>query len=189
MSHELHHRLPAGLGKVVFWEFVQNLPLVAGFLFGLDFWQESRGWLALACMLAGSLSGSMLIWATESRIVTGHREPLRVVVTNVVVMVLLMLLAAAYLSARWSSVWTDLVIGLVGGALLGVAQDLVAHSPIGAGHCAALALAFTLGLVGVRLLVANLPIVVNVLIITVVVTVAVWLVDYGPFRASHSVTT
>jgi hypothetical protein len=164
------------------WEFVQNLPPVAGFLLGLAQWRQERLGLAAASVAAGSLLGSFAIWATESRIVAGHREPLRVVVANVVVIAGLMFVLMAYLSAGWSRWWTDLLIGAAGGIVLGVAQDLAARSPVGPGHCAAMALAFALALLGIRGLVDALPLAANVLLITAFATVIIGLIDYGPAR-------
>ena len=165
--------------RVLFWEFIQNLPLVAGFLSGLNFWRQGELGLAIACMVAGSVVGSSIIWATESKIVKGHREPLRVVLTNVVVIAVLMLALTAYLAAAWSQWWMDLVLGMVGGIALCAAQDLAARSPIGWGHCVAMALAFALALVGVRALSVALPVLLNTLVLAVAVTIVIALIDYG----------
>jgi hypothetical protein len=179
---ESSHRSRSDLRRTFFWEFVQNLPLIAGFLLALHFWQQAELWPSLACMVAGSVVGALAIWATEAKIVAGHREPLRVVVTNVVVITLLMVALAAYLSAGWSGWWTDLVAGVLGGIALGVAQDLAAGSPVSLGHAAAFALSFSLGLVGVRVLSATLPLGANVLIVTAIVTALICLMDYGTPR-------
>jgi hypothetical protein len=172
--------------RSVFWEFVQNLPLIAGFVWGLDLWQHHRPAGAMACMAAGSVIGSLAIWATEARIVHGHREPLRVVLTNIAVIALLMLVLTAYLSAPWSRWWLDVVLGAAAGLALGAAQDLAAGSPIGIRHCAALGLSFTLGLVGVRLLAVSLPPLWSILTITTAVTVIIAVMDYGPPLARES---
>ena len=166
------------LVPLFFWEFVQNLPLIAGFLAGLHFWRGERPWLAGACLLGGSVVGSLLIWATESQMVEGHREPLRAVLVNVAVMAALMFVVVLYLAAGWSRWWTDLLVGGLVGMVLGIVQDLAARSPVGLRHCAAFALSFALGLAGVRLLAANLPLLINVLVITGVVTGGITLMDY-----------
>jgi hypothetical protein len=174
-----------GLLRALAWEFVQNLPLVAGFLLGLDLWQRHRPLLAVACIVVGSVLGSLAIWATESRIVAGHREPVQVVVTNVVVIAGLMFVLILYLSALWSRWWTDLLFGVAGGVLLGAAQDLAARSPIGVVHCAAMALAFALALVAIRLLSGALPLAANVLAITAFATLVIGSMDYGTLGAER----
>lgn len=162
-----------------FWESVQNAPLVAGFLLGLRLWQSGQPGGAVLFVVGGSLLGALVIWATEARIVAGHREPLRAVLVNVAVMSALMLAVVAYLSAAWSRWWTDLLAGALVGLALGAAQDLAARSPVGLRHGAAFALAFALGLLGVRLLAAACPFLVSLLLITSVVTAAISWLDYG----------
>jgi hypothetical protein len=93
-------------------------------------------------------------------------------------MVLLMLVLAAYLSATWSRWWTDLLVGLVGGSALAIAQDLAAKTPIGVVHSLAMAVSLALALIGVRLLSLAFPVMVNVLVITVAVTVVICWLDY-----------
>jgi uncharacterized membrane protein len=182
-----HSQLAAGrFWKAIVWELVQNLPLIAGFVLSLHLWQRDKLAWALVCMIAGSALGSLAIWATEAQIVPGHHEPLRVVVTNVVMFAGLMVIVAAYLSTAWSRWWLDLVLGVIVGAVLGAAQDLAARSPIGLGHCMALGLSFALGLMGVRLLTTSLPLAWSILIITVVLTVAIVAMDYGAIWSGKS---
>jgi hypothetical protein len=164
------------------WEFVQNLPLVGGFLLGLDFWQRGRLGVAIAFMVVGSVTGSAMIWATESRIVKGHREPIQVVVTNVLAMSSLMILLTMYMSSQWSGWWSDLLIGFMGGVGLGAIQSLAIKSPVSLGHCMAFALSFALGLVGIRVLAATVSVGANILVVTTVVTAVITIVDYGPSR-------
>ena len=185
---ESSHLSISDFGRAFFWEFVQNLPIIAGFLLALDLWQRAKPLPALACMAAGSVTGSLLIWATEARIVAGHREPLRVVMTNMAGIALLMLVLAAYLSAGWSRWWTDLVAGLFGGIALGLAQDLAAGSRDSWGHAAAFALAFSLGLAGVRILSAVLPLATSVLVVTATVTALICMMDYGLPRIERGAT-
>jgi hypothetical protein len=165
--------------RVLFWESVQNVPLITGFLLGLRLWQQGNLWIAVGCIISGGVAGSLAIWVTESKIVEGHREPPQVVLVNILVFSLSMFALAVYLSTDWSRWWTDLFLGSMTGAVVGAAQDLAAGSPVGWGHCAALAASFALGLAGVRMLVSTLPVVVVVLLLTVAVTIAICLVDYA----------
>jgi hypothetical protein len=155
----------------------------------LDLWQQARPLPSLACMVVGSVTGSLVIWATEARIVAGHREPLRVVVTNVAGIAFLMLVLVVYLSAGWSRWWTDLVAGLLGGIALGAAQDLAAGSPVSLCHVTAFALSFSLGLVGARILSSALPLGATILVVTTAVTVLICLMDYGLPRTERGATS
>jgi len=168
--------------RAFFWEFVQNLPLVGGFLSGLDFWKQGKLGLAITCMIAGSVVGSLVIWATESRIVKGHHEPTQAVVVNILAMGSLMLLLTVYMSSQWSGWWSDLPAGFIGGIGLGVIQSLAIKSPVSFGHCMAFALSFALGLVGVRVLVAAISVSANILVVTTVVTAVITTIDYTPSR-------
>lgn len=167
--------------RAFFWEFTQNLPLVGGFLASRDVWQQGNPGAAIACMAAGSVLGSLAIWATESRIVKGHREPMQIVVANILAITLLMFLLTVYMSSRWSGWGSDLFFGFVGGASFGLMQSLVAKSPVGLGHCMAFALAFALGLMGVRVLTAIMPLGINIVVIAAAVTVVITAIDYGSF--------
>lgn len=174
--------------QAFFWEFVQNLPLVIGFAVALELWQQRRGLGAVAVMLGGSTLGALTIRATEAKIVAGHREPWRVVMVNILVMTTLMLAIIAYLQTGWSNWATDIVGGIGAGIVLGIAQSLAAGEPIGIRHCLAFACAFPPALIGTRqLFAAQLPILVNVLIITAGVTFIITLLDYGPLSFKREV--
>ncbi len=167
--------------RVFFWEFIQNLPLLAGFMMALHFWPQGRPGVAAACLLAGGIVGSFVIRLTESRIVKGHREPWRVVITNIVIITFLMFIFSIYLLASWSRWWTDLLIGLVGGSGLRAAQNLALRSPLNPGRCLFFGLSCALTFVGVRLFSTNLPIWLGVLAVTAVATAAIVLTGYGPW--------
>jgi hypothetical protein len=169
--------------KAILWEFVQNLPLIAGFIAALALWQQGDWWVAIICMVAGSTVGALVIRFTESKIVKGRHEPWRVTVTNIVVMTVLTFVLVIYLSTHWSSWKTDLLFGALAGVGIAVAQDLAAGDRIGIRHCAALGLSAPLALIGVRVLSANLPVFVNIPIITTVATLIIGLVDYGPLSS------
>ncbi len=171
--------------SIVFWEFVQNLPLVTGFVLALRLWQQGLEAAAIVCAVAGSLTGAWLISVTESKIVQGHREPWRVVIANTATMSILIVLLVLYLSARWSNWQTDLVGGLLAGAGLGVIQAWAAGERIGVRHCIALACATPPALILLRTLTTSQPPVVNVLGITLIATLIVVLIDYSSrFRST-----
>jgi len=167
------------------WEFVQNLPLVAGFVVALELGRQGEWGAAIAGVAAGGVAGAVVIRITEPRIVAGHREPWRVTAANAIAMTVLMAALVAYLSASWSGWATDLLVGALAGVALAMVQDLAAGESIGARHCIALGSAGPLALIGIRALVATLPLLVNVLVITVVLTLIVALIDYGPLAATQ----
>jgi hypothetical protein len=166
--------------KIVFWESAQNLPIIAGFIAALTLWQQSRWGSAIACIVTGSAIGALIIRITESKIVESRRESWRVTISNIAVMSVLAFVLIIYLSAQWSSWQTDLLFGALAGFGLAVAQDLAARERIGIRHGIALGFAVFIILTGVRVLVAALPILANVLIITAVITLIISLIDYGP---------
>jgi hypothetical protein len=115
---------------VMFLETIQNIPLVAGFLAGAWFWRQNT-LLVGVCVLGGSVLSALSMIPTESKIFEGHRESASAIVANIVTFSVLMVVFIAYLNAGWSSWWTDIVAGLVAGAVLGTAQDLAAKERIG----------------------------------------------------------
>jgi hypothetical protein len=176
--------------RVIFWEFVQNLPLVIGFVLAFQFWKQGQWSGVLAAVIGSSFIGPLTIRATEpKKIDLNHRPPLRVLVTNILVMALLMTGLIAYLLAPWSNWMTDVLIGVLAASLLGTAQSLAAKEPISLRHCAAFAFAFPLALISFRILLAFArPAWENILIITILITLIISVVDYGPpyFRRARS---
>ncbi len=170
----------ANAWRVVGWEFVQNLPFVGGFVAALRLWSGGRIAVALACAVGGSVVGALLIRLTEGRIVTGHREPWRVVALNGLAGSLLTVALAAYHAVPWAGWASDLLLGAAAGGLLAVGQDLVGGERIGVGHALALAGAGALTLLAVRTLVAVLPALVSVGVVTAAMTLLIVLVDYVP---------
>ncbi|WP_420628839.1 hypothetical protein [Candidatus Leptofilum sp.] len=171
--------------QILTWEFIQNLPLVAGLILALQFWRQEQWGTAVATIMAGSIIGSLLIRFTEAKIVTKRREPISVTITNIIVMSLLMLAVVAYVNASWSNWQVDLIVGALGGALLSAAQNLAAKKRIGVKHMLAFVFAFSVALIVIRTLVDILPTVATILLITIIVTVVISLVDYDLLR-SHT---
>lgn len=171
--------------EAMFWEFLQNVPLVAGFILSLHFGGRGQWPAAVACLVGGSVAGALVIATTESKKVDGHREPPAVMLANAAVMSLLALGLTLYLLADWSN-WR---IDLLGGGLVAVAlsavQSKAAKEPIGLGHTVAFALAFPLALIAIRFFTTFLPPWVTIVIITTLVTVIITVIDYGPIDVSR----
>ncbi len=140
--------------NAVFWEFIQNGPVVVLFVIAVWTWARGRKMLAIVCALTGAVIGSLIIRFTEP-VATGYQEPIEVTAVNVVTMSLLQVLFAVYLGteANWSNRKTDLLLGAIAGLCLAVAQGLASRGspPIAVVvHSVALALVGGLVLIGLR---------------------------------------
>jgi hypothetical protein len=166
--------------NALFWEFIQNLPIVAGFVTALASWQQERRWIGIACVVSGCVSGALVIRFTEAKIVKERQEAWRVTIMNIVVMSTLALILVIYLWADWSSWKTDLPLGMLAGIGVAMAQDLAAGDRIGVRHCIALGVAVPIALAGTRTLIAALPTLPGILAITVLGTLVIGSIDYGP---------
>ncbi len=170
-----------GFLRIILWEYLQNLPILAGFVLGFDLWQGDREWAAVACLVAGALTGSILIALTEARKVAGHKEPLAVVIMNIIVMAVIMFALVVYLAAAWSGWPTDLAVGALGGAGLGIAQGLAAKKRVDLRHCAALSLSSALVLPGLHwFLDMGWPVWSRALSMTLLATLIISAIDYWP---------
>ena len=127
------------------------------------------------------VTGALTIAATESRKVEGHHEPVAVIFANIIGMTLLSCGAIIYFSAPWSTWLTDLIIGILAGVFLGIAQSLAAKEPIDIRHCIALGIACPVILILLReFFRAGLPILANIAIITTLMTLIIFFIDYPP---------
>lgn len=169
-----------------FWEFIQNLPLVAGLMLALQWWQASLLVSSITAMISGSLLGAVLIRLTENYIVdedqaglVGNREPISVTLTNIVVMFGLMLILTIYLTAEWSNLITDVPLGALIGFALSASQSKAAGRPIGGRHTLAFTAAFPIALIALRTLSTALPVILSILLLTLIVTLIITYIDYG----------
>lgn len=117
--------------KRMLWELAQNVPLIAGFLVSFHFWEQGQWAAALGCMVLGSAMAAVVIAITEPLIFPGHKETGRAMVGNVLAFSGLMVAGSFYLSAAWSSWWTDLVAGLAVAVALALAQEAAARERFG----------------------------------------------------------
>lgn len=174
-------------GMKFFWEFIQNLPLVAGLILAIQLWQEGLMVTTLAAMITGSILGALLIRLTELRIIGGHQsgglqeeqEPVAVTAMNAALMFLFMLILTVYLTAGWSSIATDLLAGSLIGLMLSAGQSLAAGRAVGWRHSLAFTAAFPASIITIRLLTAILPLFITILFITTIVTLIITVIDYG----------
>lgn len=174
------------------WEFVQNLPLVAGLMFALQLWQETGIAPAIAAIISGTVLGVAVIRLTEEKIVgqnraglQGSREPITVTLTNFVLMAVIMMALTLYLTAAWSNTLTDLFAGGIIGVILSVGQSGAAGRSIGWRHTLAFVIAFPVALITIRVFSAVLPLILAIILITTIVTFVITYLDYGQLSATE----
>jgi hypothetical protein len=109
--------------NAVFWEFVQNAPMLVVFVAVVWLWAKDRRRDAVMWSVINAVIGSLLIRYTEP-LISGYHEPWSITVVNIVAFGGLQVLFAAYLGAenRWSSWKTDALFGGLAGVGLALAQ-------------------------------------------------------------------
>jgi peptidoglycan/LPS O-acetylase OafA/YrhL len=134
-------------------------------------------------VVLGNVVGSLFIRATEKNIVAGFEEPWSTVFLNIVTFSAAVLFVVVYSSASYGNWGTDILLGVVLGGVIGAAQGLSTYRRIVVIHCMALICALALILVALRILTTLHP-VASTLLITAIATLAMVLIDYGPFGRS-----
>lgn len=111
--------------NAIFWEFIQNAPVLVLFMAAVWLWAKGRRRDAIVCSVIGAVVGSLLIRFTEP-FISGYHEPWSVTLVNVVAFGGLQVLLAAYLGgeSRWSSWKTDALFGGLAGVGLALAQGV-----------------------------------------------------------------
>ncbi len=111
--------------NAIFWEFIQNAPVLVLFVAAVWLWAKGRRRDAIVCSVIGAVVGSLLIRFTEP-LISGYHEPWSITLVNIVAFGGLQVLFAAYLSAerRWSNWKTDALFGGLAGVGLALAQGV-----------------------------------------------------------------
>ena len=176
-----------GFFRAIFWEVVQNLPLIIFFVVTVWLWARGHRMKAIACLITASVVTSLLIRYTEP-IIHGYHETIAVTIVNVVSLSLLMFLFTMYLGsdAGWSNRKTDLILGGLAGIIFGVAQGLASPDDPLIGiilHSLALGVSAPIVLVCIRSLKGrSLPETLSGgLMITAMMTIVISLLDYSYF--------
>ncbi|HQE92340.1 MAG TPA: hypothetical protein PLH19_06710 [Anaerolineae bacterium] len=136
--------------NAIFWEFMQNVPVLVLFTAALWLWARGRRRDAIVCSAVSAVVGSLLIRFTEP-FISGYHEPWSVTLVNIVAFGGLQVLFAAYLNAesRWSHWKTDALCGGLAGVGLALAQGMAAN---GAPWIGIVLHGLALGLVGALLM-------------------------------------
>lgn len=166
-------------GKIYFWEFFQNFPLLFGFAFALSHAKQGAWWMMGMGALLGSALGALAIWLTEPFIVPGKRESWKVTLTNMVVFFLVAAVMALYFAQNWGATLVDVLLGAFIGFGVGYSQDLAAgERKPGFRHMLALAVAFIPALMAVRFITAHYSPLPASLILNAFITLIIVLIDY-----------
>lgn len=173
--------------NAVFWEFIQNFPVILLFVVAVWLWAKDRRAQAGACAVSSGVIGSLVIRFTEP-MASGYTEPWTITVVNVVTMSLLQLLFVAYLGTEtnWSNWKVDVILGGLAGVSLAVAQGLASQGSPVIGivlHSVALSVGGALVLVGIRKMRGQklLPVLLGAVLLVLVMTLFIGAIDYGYF--------
>jgi len=139
--------------SALFWEALQNAPLIVGLLGGI---RASGSWHQLVWCLAGGLVGAVLIALTEHMIEPGHEEPVERVLGNILLFSLGLLLLVMYLQSEWATWRSDIALSLAIGLVVGLTQTAIAGQPRVDTHMLGLILAGTLALLSIRMILRSL---------------------------------
>ncbi len=85
--------------NAVFWELIQNLPIVLLFVMAVWLWARQRRQDAIICCVVGGVVGALLIRFTEP-IISGYHESWNVTLMNIGVFSLAQVLFTVYLGAE-----------------------------------------------------------------------------------------
>ncbi|MBN2392614.1 MAG: hypothetical protein JXR84_17925 [Anaerolineae bacterium] len=120
-----------GFINAIFWEFIQNAPMLVLFVAVVWLWAKGRRRDAVICSAINAVVGSLLIRYTEP-LISGYHEPWSITVVNIVAFGGLQVLFAAYLGAenRWSSWKTDALSGGLAGVGLALAQGVASEGSL-----------------------------------------------------------
>ncbi|MBN1873820.1 MAG: hypothetical protein JXA33_06290 [Anaerolineae bacterium] len=113
--------------QAIFWEFIQNAPVLILFVAAIWLWAKDRRRDAVLCILVSAIAGALLIRVTEP-LISGYHEPWSITLVNIVTFSILEVLFTAYLSMenRWSNWYTDALLGALAGVGIALAQGLAA---------------------------------------------------------------
>ncbi len=180
--------------NAIFWEFVQNLPVILFFVAAVWLWAQQQRGKALLCVLMGAVTGALVIRFTEP-LATGYEEPWGVTIVNIISFGVLQVPFIVYLSVEthWSSWRTDALLGGLAGVGLAVVQGLASQGSPLIGivlHSVALAVASMAILAGIRRLKDRTlaSAIVGAGLIAVVMTLIISVIDYSYLLLGVQVT-
>lgn len=181
--------------KILFWETLENIPMLTGFLLAIRV-QPLDLPLAFVILMMGVASGAILIHLTESKKYSNQPAPKETLVNFMIIMVLAIPIVFYFSAdgAWWSNWVTDTILGTVTGVVLSFGESWGWNSTASVKvHSISMAIAFTILLLGIRLTaqlepllaVFTVGVVLNLFASTIIV-----LLEYWPItESSHESST
>jgi hypothetical protein len=178
--------------NAIFWEFVQNLPVIVMFVMAVWYWAQGRRKEALICVTVSAISGALVIRFTEP-LISGYEESMTTTLVNMVTFGLLQALFVAYIASdiKWSNWKMDLILSGTAGVGLAIAQGV--SSP-GASLIGVVLHSLALGVMSALVIIAirkskqqtRVDALKNALLITTLMTLIISVIDYGYFLIFES---
>jgi hypothetical protein len=183
--------------RILGFEGLQNLPAVLGLVSAHWLWTRNQHLWAIFSVVLGSVCSVAAIALTErAQLQRTSLAPSPPPAPSEMAMFAMgfsagAILLVAYLDARWSDLWTDLLLGAGAGAILALFEIFFTAEPPPLARSVSHALSFAVMgpvvLIGVRVtkgaplgwaLLAALP-------LTLAMSLIIALIDYGPFLRSE----
>jgi hypothetical protein len=170
--------------KKFFWEFLQNWPVLFGFLLGYQYLQAGEFAACVLVVLTGSILGALLIRYTERFMVAGFEESARVTLGNVVVFAGGIGLVLLYFNRAEGNVITDILAGASLGLILSVTQSKAEGEKVSVPHTAAMMLAASAAILGIRHVFLEMPPLTGSAALNIMMTGIIILVEYRQQRGA-----
>jgi hypothetical protein len=164
---------------VLFWEFLQNLPLGIGFIIGGHFWGISTVF-SIGLMILCGISSGTIIRVTEKRIVDHYTESIRASLGNMCIFSIVMLGLNAYFASNWGNIFYDLLFGSFSGVLLSITQSTLEQQKISISHTVAFAICTFLVIISLRMLLNQqfFPLWGVIFSVTLIISIIITKIDY-----------
>lgn len=178
--------------KILFWETLENMPMLIGFLLAIRV-QLQDVQLAFVILSIGITIGTILIHFTENKKHSNQPSPKETLV-NFVIFMMLSTPFVFYFSSNgawWSNWITDIIVGGIAGYLLSLGESWGWNSVATVKmHSISMAIALIMFLWGIRLtyeLDSLLAILMVGVIFNLLVSSIIVLLDYWPIRETDTI--
>ncbi len=160
-------------------EFAQNLLLTTGFFLAFQFHQQGKLLTAGICVLIAGTSGALYIRFIECK---GKKksETWRMTLINMGALPLLMESFLLALTLPGTNIYTDILIGLLGGTGLALGQQILQGNTPDWARMLAFACAFPLTLESIRWLAPRLPLCALIALSALLVSLVIVLLNRPP---------
>jgi hypothetical protein len=166
--------------RVYFWEYVQNIAFLVGFVWSLRFFREDQFLIALIILVGSSFITAVIIRWTERYIANTHHETVQATIANGTYMTIAGVIMVLYMN-QISFWWADIVVaGVIGGGF-GFFQIYVQKQSFQeeVDHAIAFFLAAGISLLSLRFFL-NFNEWVAAIVVNAILTLIIVIVDYWP---------